>query len=159
MKILILCTGNSCRSQMAEGVLKSLDSRLEVHSAGTHPSAEVNPNAIRVMGEIGIDISGGYPKLVESFLDQPIDYVITVCGDAERNCPVFGGQVGRRMHIGFLDPANATGTEKQILGVFRACRDNIQTRFSEFYEHELRPRLDATRQPLPAEPLPAEPDR
>lgn len=143
MKVLVLCTGNSCRSQMAEGLLKSLDHRLEVHSAGTHPSAQVNPTAIRVMQEVGVDIAGGYPKHVDPFLDQPIDYVITVCGDAEQNCPVFGGQVGKRMHIGFPDPANASGTDEQILGVFQACRDGIKTRFSELYEQELRPKLDA----------------
>ena len=143
MKILILCTGNSCRSQMAEGLLRSLDPRLDVQSAGTHPSTQVNPNAIRVMQEIGVDISKGSPKNVDAFLNQPIDYVITVCGDAEQNCPVFGGRVGKRLHIGFPDPANAAGTEQQILQVFRECRDNIKTRFTELYEKELRSKLNA----------------
>ena len=143
MKILILCTGNSCRSQMAEGLLKSLNPRLDVYSAGTHPSSQVNPNAIRVMKEIAIDISGGYPKKVDPFVDQSIGYVITVCGHAEANCPLFSGNVGKRMHIGFPDPANATGTEEQILAVFRKCRDDIKTRFTELYKQELKPKLDA----------------
>ncbi len=128
---------------MAEGLLQSLDSRLEVHSAGTDPSSEVNPNAVRVMEEIAIGISGGSPKNVDSFLDQTIDYVITVCGDAEENCPVFSGRVGRRMHVGFPDPANATRTQEEILAVFRKCRDDIGTRFADLYEKELKPRLDA----------------
>jgi arsenate reductase len=145
MKILILCTGNSCRSQMAEGLLQSLDSRLEVHSAGTDPSSQVNPNAVRVMEEIAIDISGGSPKKVDSFLDQTIDCVITVCGDAEENCPVFSGRVGRRMHIGFPDPANAPGPDEEVLGVFRECRDDITRRFTELYEKELKPKLDSQR--------------
>jgi len=141
MKILILCTGNSCRSQMAEGLLRSLDPRLDVYSAGTQPTSQVNPHAIRVMREIEIDVSSGYPKNVDPFHDQAIDYVITVCGDAEENCPVFSGNVGKRIHIGFPDPANATGTEEEILAVFRKCRDDIKARFTELYEQELKPKL------------------
>jgi arsenate reductase len=141
VKLLILCTGNSCRSQMAEGLLKSFDPRLEVHSAGTEPAARVNPYAIRVMQEIGIDISGGRPKKADAFTDQPFDYVITVCGDADRNCPRFSGQVGRRMHIGFPDPAEASGSDEQILKVFRESRDAIRVRFREFYDQELKAKL------------------
>lgn len=143
MKIIVLCTGNSCRSQMAEGLLNSFHPRIEAYSAGTQPAGEINPNAIRVMREIGLDISGGRPKTIDAFLDQPIDYVITVCGDAEENCPVFQGHVGRRMHIGFPDPADATGTEEEILNVFRQSRDDIKAKFHELFESELKAKLDA----------------
>jgi len=130
---------------MAEGFLNSFDPRIEAHSAGTQPAGEVNPNAIRVMREIGLEISGGQPKTVGSFLDQSIDYVITVCGDAEENCPVFQGKVGRRMHIGFPDPADATGTEEEVLNAFRESRDDIKARFYGFYESKLKAKLDAPR--------------
>ena len=141
LKILVLCTGNSCRSQMTEGFLKSFDARLEVHSAGTDPSARVNPYAIRVMKEIGIDISGGHPKKVDRFLDEPFDYLITVCSEADKNCPYFRARVGKRMHTGFPDPAKATGTEQEVLGVFRKTRDDIRAKFRELYEKELRQKL------------------
>lgn len=140
MRVLILCTGNSARSQMAEGFLRALDSRLEVHSAGTEPAARVNPFAVAAMREAGIDISSARPKDVRRFLDQPFDYVITVCGEADRNCPVFTGQV-RRLHIGFPDPARATGSEQEILEAFRRVRDDIRRRFTEFYEQEIQPQL------------------
>ena len=134
MKILILCTGNSCRSQMAEGYLKSIDPRLEVYSAGTNPSSQIHPKAVEVMKGIGIDISKGYPKLVDQFLDQTFDYVITVCDDAKETCPVFTGKVDHRLHIGFDDPADARGTEEEILAVFRRVRDEIREDFGKFYE-------------------------
>jgi len=111
MRILILCTGNSCRSQMAEGFLKSFDSSLEVYSAGTHPATKPNPYAVEVMAEKGIDISANQPKSVDLFVDQPFDYVITVCDGAKEVCPVFTGKVEHRLHIGFEDPADATGTK------------------------------------------------
>lgn len=130
---------------MAEGFLNSFDPRIEAHSAGTQPTSEVNPNAIRAMREIGVDISGGRPKTVDGFLDQSIDYVISVCGDAEENCPVFQGKVGQRMHMGFPDPADATGTEEEILNIFRQSRDNIKARFFEFYLSKLKAKLDAPR--------------
>lgn len=133
--ILILCTGNSCRSQMAEGFLKSFDSRLEVYSAGTNPSAKVHPKAIQVMKEIGIDISAGYPKNVDRFLDKSFDYVITVCDNAKETCPVFMGKVKETLHIGFDDPAEARGSEDEILSEFRRIRDEIRQRFQQFY-HE-----------------------
>ena len=134
MKILILCTGNSCRSQMAEGFLKSFDPKLEVHSAGTKPSGQVHPKAIQVMQEVGIDLNKNYPKSTDPFIPQAFDYVITVCGHAQENCPVFTGKVKHRLHIGFDDPAEAKGTEEQILNEFRRIRDEIKKGFYEFYK-------------------------
>jgi arsenate reductase (thioredoxin) len=136
-RILILCTGNSCRSQMAEGVLKSMDSALEVYSAGTNPSSVIHPRAVQVMDEIGIDISKGYPKNVDQFMNQSFDYVITVCDNAKETCPVFVGDVGQQLHIGFDDPAEATGTEEEILTEFRRVRDEIRSRFDEFYKQRI----------------------
>jgi len=139
-KVLVLCTGNSARSQMAEGFLKSLDPELEVHSAGTQPSVHINPAAIQVMQEIGIDIGHGLPKNVSQFLSDSFDYVITVCDDADQNCPVFTGRVKHRLHIGFADPARATGSQEEVLAVFRTVRDQIQARFSQFYDSTAKPR-------------------
>jgi arsenate reductase len=136
-KILILCTGNSCRSQMAEGFLKSFDPELEVYSAGTKPADKVNPKAVQVMKEVGIDISNGIPEDVEKYLTQEFDYVITVCDSAKETCPVFIGKVGKQLHIGFEDPAEATGTEEEILAVFRKVRDEIKEEFYKFYLNEL----------------------
>ncbi len=134
MKILILCTGNSCRSQMAEGFLKSFDPELEVHSAGTEPSTQVHSKAIDVMQEVGIDLSTGYPKSVDEFLNQPFDYVITVCGGARESCPTFLGVVKHNIHIGFDDPAEATGTEEEIYAEFRRIRDEIQRDMKKFIQ-------------------------
>jgi arsenate reductase len=136
MKILILCTGNSCRSQMAEGFLKSFDSELEVYSAGTNPSDQVHPVAVKVMREVGIDISQGYPKDVDQFLDRSFDYVITVCDNARETCPVFHGNVKEQLHIGFEDPAEATGTETEVLEIFRRVRDEIKRDFKNFYNEK-----------------------
>ena len=133
MRILILCTGNSCRSQMAEGILKSFDANLEVLSAGTKPAEKVASMAIEVMKEIGLDISYNYPKLVDNFLAQEFDYVITVCGGAKEVCPAFIGKVVHRIHIGFDDPAEATGTDEEIISEFRRVRDEILRDFKEFY--------------------------
>lgn len=147
-RILVLCTGNSARSQMAEALLKSYDPRLEVWSAGTEPASQVHPLAIRVMEEIGIDISGSLPKSVEPFLDETFDYVITVCGHAEASCPAFQGRVRRRLHIGFDDPAAARGSPEQVLGEFRRVRDQIGVRFRDFYLTHIRaatPRLRPAR--------------
>lgn len=141
MKILVLCTGNSARSQMAEGILRALDPRLEVHSAGTEPAAQVNPFAVEAMRRIGIDISAARPKHVREFLGQAFDYVITVCGEAERNCPVFSGEVRRRLHLGFPDPAAATGSDAEKLEVFERVRDAIGEQFHELYEKEIRSAL------------------
>jgi arsenate reductase (thioredoxin) len=137
-KILILCTGNSCRSQMAEGFLKSFDAELEVYSAGTNPSKQVHPKAIQVMKEAGIDLSKNYPKMVDQFLNESFDYVITVCDNAKETCPVFIGKVGKQLHIGFEDPADAKGTEEEILSEFRRIRDEIKNDFYKFYEENLR---------------------
>ena len=136
-KILILCTGNSCRSQMAEGFLKAFNKNLEVHSAGTKPSKQVHKNAVKVMAELGVDLSNNYPKLVDEFLNQEFDYVITVCGDAKENCPVFIGKVTHRLHIGFEDPDKVTGTESQVLNEFRRIRDEILRDFFAFYQKQL----------------------
>ena len=133
IRILILCTGNSCRSQMAEGFLKSFDNNLEVFSAGTEPSDSVHPKAVEVMNEVGIDLSQNYPKNAEQFLDTPFNYVITVCDNARETCPIFSGKVDNNLHIGFDDPADATGTEDEIISIFRRVRDEIKRDFGEFY--------------------------
>ena len=137
-RVLVLCTGNSCRSQMAEGFLRSFDRNLEVQSAGTEPAARVHPLAVQVMREIGIDLSAAKPRNVDEFVDQPFDHVITVCGDADRNCPRFSGRVGKRVHIGFLDPARVQGTEDQVLAIFREVREEIRARLYEYYEQEIK---------------------
>ena len=136
-RILILCTGNSCRSQMAEGFLKSFDPELEVYSAGTSPSGRVHPKAVRVIREIGIDISDGYPQHVDEFTTMDFDFVITVCGDAKESCPTFSGKVNQQLHIGFDDPAEATGSEDEIVAVFRRVRDEIKNDFGDFYKNKL----------------------
>ena len=138
MKILILCTGNSCRSQMAEGFLKSFDKNLEVYSAGTKPTSKVHPKAIKVMAEIGIDLSENKPKSVDLFLNQPFDYVITVCGGAKESCPMFTGIVKNQIHIGFEDPADATGTDEEITKEFRKIRDEIKRDFFKFYQSKTK---------------------
>jgi len=132
MRILILCTGNSCRSQMAEFFIKENYPNHDVFSAGTEPSTEVHPKAILVMKEKGIDISKGYPKAVTEFIKTDFDYVITVCGGAKESCPAFTGNVKHNLHIGFDDPAEATGTKHEILSVFRRVRDEIDAQFSNF---------------------------
>jgi len=133
-RILILCTGNSCRSQMAEGFLKSFDPELEVYSAGTKPAEKVNPFAVKAMKEVGIDISNGVAKDVDKYLSQSFDYVITVCDNAKETCPVFIGEVKHRLHIGFDDPAEAVGTEEEVMPVYRRVRDEIKEKFYEFVQ-------------------------
>lgn len=124
MNILILCTGNSCRSQMAEGLFRSkLDSSAKVRSAGIEAHG-LNQKAVTVMREINIDISAHTSDTVDKYLDDQFDYVITVCDNAAANCPVFPGQ-GKRLHWPFDDPAQASGTENQILDEFRRVRDEI----------------------------------
>ena len=122
---------------MAEGFLKSLDKNLEVFSAGTNPAERVNPFAIKAMREIGIDISKGIPENVEKYLAQSFDYVITVCDNAKETCPVFIGDVTQQLHIGFEDPADAVGTEEEVMPVYRRVRDEIRRKFYEFYKKEL----------------------
>ncbi len=129
-QILILCTGNSCRSQMAEGIARYLfGDRYDVYSAGTHP-CYVNPNAITVMAEIGVDISGHRSKSVLEFSNQPIDYVITVCGSADQACPTFPGAT-QKIHWGFSDPVHTGETQEERLNAFRKVRDAIWKKFSE----------------------------
>ncbi len=137
MKVLILCTGNSCRSQMAYGFLQSFDKSMEVYSAGTRPALQVNPLAVEVMREAGIDISLRTPTNVDIYLSDTWDYVITVCGGANETCPVFIGNVGKRLHIGFDDPSEVQGTEEFVIGEFRRVRDEIRKRIAEFYVTEI----------------------
>lgn len=127
--VLILCTGNSCRSHLAEGILRAAaGNTLRVASAGSKPAGYVHPLAIRAMAEIGIDISGHRSKHLSEFLAQPVETVITVCGHADQACPIFPGQVNRH-HWGFDDPAHATGTDEEQLAVFRRIRDEIRRVF------------------------------
>ena len=133
MRILVLCTGNSCRSQMAHGFLQSFDSHQEVYSAGTSPAEHVHPLAISVMAEVGIDISHHVPRNVKEYLDEPWDYVITVCGGANETCPTFVGKVGKRIHIGFDDPSNVVGSKEHVISEFRRIRDDIMKAFRNFY--------------------------
>ena len=131
-KVLFLCTHNSARSQMAEGMLRDLGGdRFEVHSAGTE-ATHVRPLAIQAMDEIGIDISGQESKTLERYLEEPFDYVITVCDEANEACPFFPG-AKNRLHWSFVDPAQAVGSEEERLGVFRKVRNDIR----EHIEREL----------------------
>lgn len=136
VKILVLCTGNSCRSQMAEGIIKNIDPDFEVYSAGTRPEKEVNPYAVKVMKEIGLDISSNYPKNADEFVNTDFDYVITVCDNAKEVCPVFSGNVKHRIHKGFEDPFNARGSDEEKMNVYRNVRDQIKNVFIEFFSRE-----------------------
>ena len=130
-KVLFLCTGNSARSQMAEGFLKYMaGDRFEVYSAGVKPTA-VNPLAIKVMAEIGIDISKHKSKSVMEFIDQSFDYVITVCGNAQKTCPVFPGE-HEKIHWDLEDPAEAQGSEEKRAAIFRRIRDEIEQRIKDW---------------------------
>jgi arsenate reductase len=130
-RVLILCTGNSARSQMAEGLLRhEASGRFEVHSAGTKPG-HVRPEAITVMNELGIDISGQRSKHVNEFKGQVFDYVLTVCDNANETCPVFPGQT-KRIHKSFEDPAAFQGTEAERLALFRRVRDEIRHYLKNF---------------------------
>ncbi len=124
LRILVLCTGNSCRSQMAEGFFRHIgEGRVEVFSAGLSPKG-VHPMAIKVMAEIGINISEQTSNNLDEYRSQKFDYLITVCDNAAANCPVFPGE-GQRLHWPFDDPTSATGTEEEILTEFRRIRDQI----------------------------------
>jgi arsenate reductase len=130
--VLILCTGNACRSHLAEGILRSVAGDiLDVHSAGSKPAGYVHPLGIQVMKEIGLDISGHHSKHMNDFLQKNIETVITVCGNADQACPVFPGQVNR-YHWGFDDPAHAVGTDEEKLVVFRRVRDEIRRVFTAY---------------------------
>ena len=131
-KVLLLCTHNSCRSQMAEGIVNHyLGDRFQAFSAGTE-ATRVNPLAIQVLAELGIDISGHRSKTLDEFAGEKFDYVITLCGSAKEQCPLFFGGV-ERIHIGFDDPSQVTGTPEEILPQFRRVRDEIRSRLEEFF--------------------------
>jgi len=131
-RVLILCTGNSCRSHMAEGILRAAaGDLLEVHSAGSNPAGYVHPKAIEALREIDIDISAHTSKHMNDFLDRDIDMVITVCGHADQACPVFPGQMHRH-HWPFDDPARATGPEEEVAAEFRRVRDEIRRVFEAY---------------------------
>jgi arsenate reductase (thioredoxin) len=131
-KVLFLCTGNSCRSQMAEGYLRHFaGEKYEVYSAGLEPS-KVNPNAIRVMKEDNVDISSFTSEDIKTFLNEDFDYIITVCDNAKESCPYFPANV-KRIHWSFEDPADATGSEEKVLTVFRKVRDQIKKKIIDFY--------------------------
>lgn len=132
MKILILCTGNSCRSQMAQGFLQSFNQDITVRSAGTEASGQLNELAVKAMAEIGIDISQHTSESVDKYLDQEWDYVITVCGGANEACPTFAGKVKQRLHMGFDDPSDAEGTEEFIWSEYLRVRNEIKEAFFNF---------------------------
>lgn len=133
MKVLILCTGNSCRSQMAHGFLQSFNKDWKVFSAGTAASGKLNAEAVKAMAEACVDISHHTSDAVEKYLNEEWDYVITVCGGANETCPTFTGKVGHRLHMGFDDPSHAEGTPEFIEGEFRRVRDEIRKRVYAFY--------------------------
>jgi arsenate reductase (thioredoxin) len=141
MKILILCTGNSCRSQMAHGFLQSFDPNLTVCSAGTEASGKLNHKAVEVMKEAGIDISHHTSDQVDKYLAEEWDYVITVCGGANESCPAFLGKVKHRLHIGFDDPSHAAGTPEFIESEYYRVRDEIKEGFWKFYNNEIKTQL------------------
>jgi arsenate reductase len=141
MKVLILCTGNSCRSQMAHGFLQSFDSRIQVESAGTEASGQLNSGAVKAMNEIGIDISGHSSDSVQKYLNEEWDYVITVCGGANESCPAFIGNVKNRLHIGFDDPSHATGTQEFIWSEYVRVRNEIKAGFYKLYIEDIKPQL------------------
>ena len=130
--VLVLCTGNSCRSHMAEGILRhAAGDLLNVQSAGSKPAGYVHPLAIKALAEIGIDLSGHESKHMDEFLEREVETVITVCGNAAQACPIFPGQ-GQRYHWGFDDPAHAEGDEEQQMEVFRRVRDEIRRVFEAY---------------------------
>jgi arsenate reductase (thioredoxin) len=134
-KVLLICTANSCRSQMAEGIVRHyLGDKIEAFSAGIAP-AFVHPRAIQTLREIGIDISGQRSKSMTEFEGRPFDYVITLCGSANEQCPLFFGGV-RKMHMGFDDPTTAAGSEEEIMAAFRRVRDQIKSQILEYFSNE-----------------------
>lgn len=133
-RVLILCTGNSCRSQMAEAMINTRrGDSWEAYSAGTAPADRPNPNALRALAEIDIHTAGSTPQHLNEYVGQPFDVVITVCDDANETCPFWPGQ-GQRVHIGFPDPVHATGTDEQIMAVYRSVRDDIETRILAYLD-------------------------
>ena len=138
MKVLILCTGNSCRSQMAHGFLQSFDPSLIVCSAGTKASGKLNLKAVEVMKEAGIDISHHTSDSLDKYLNDEWDYVITVCGGANESCPTFTGKVKHRLHIGFDDPSDGVVTPKCNQSEYIRVRDENKKAFYEFYLKEIK---------------------
>ncbi|WP_146428878.1 arsenate reductase ArsC [Blastopirellula retiformator] len=131
-RVLVLCTGNSCRSQMAEALFESLsDGQWQADSAGSKPSGYVHPLAIRAMSELGVDISANESKHVDQFADQPFDLVVTVCDNAKEACPVFPG-AKLTLHWPFDDPADATGDDEEKMVMFRRVRDEIKTKIAAY---------------------------
>ena len=126
---------------MAHGYMKTIDSRLKVRSGGTHPAREVNPKAVKVMKDEDIDISNHKPEVVNKYLDENWDYVITVCDDANETCPIFPGKVTHRLHMGFEDPSHATGTDEFIWNEFIRVRSEIKEAFKKLYTEEIKPKL------------------
>jgi len=141
MKVLILCTGNSCRSQMAHGFLQSFNKNITVCSAGTEASGKINPKAVAVMKSVGINISNHTSQSVEKYLGEEWDYVITVCGGANEACPAFLGTVKHRLHIGFDDPSHVTGPEEYIWSEFHRVCNEIKAGFWKLYVEEIKPQL------------------
>ena len=141
MKVLILCTGNSCRSQMAHGFLQSFDKSLTVCSAGTQASGKLNQKAVGAMKDAGIDISQHTSDSVDKYLKEEWDYVITVCGGANEECPAFFGKVKHRLHMGYDDPSHAEGTEEYIRSEFIRVRDEIKEGFYQFYVDQIKSQL------------------
>jgi arsenate reductase (thioredoxin) len=141
MKVLILCTGNSCRSQIAHGFLQSFNKSVTVCSAGTEAAGRLNSKAVQVMNEFGIDISHHTSDPVEKFLGEEWDFVITVCGGANEVCPAFIGKVKNRLHIGFDDPSHAVGTDEFIMSEFYRVRNEILVEFYQFYLKEIKTKL------------------
>jgi arsenate reductase (thioredoxin) len=137
MKVLILCTGNSCRSQMAHGFLQSFDKNLMVCSAGTEASGKLNEKAVQVMKEAGIDISHHTSDSIDKYLNDEWDYVITVCGGANEACPSFIGKVKHRLHMGFDDPSHAQGAPEFIMSEFYRVRDEIKVAFRKLYDEQI----------------------
>jgi len=141
MKVLILCTGNSCRSQMAHGFLQSFDKNISVFSAGTQASGKLNQKAVAAMKDAGIDISHHTSDSVDKYLKDEWDYVITVCGGANEECPAFFGKVKHRLHMGFDDPSHAVGTDEFIWSEFIRVRDEIKEGFYKLYTEQIKPQL------------------
>jgi len=143
MKVLILCTANSCRSQMAHGFLQALDNRLVVCSAGKQASGLLNEKAVTVMAEAGVPIGHHTSDQVDKYLSEDWDFVITVCGGANETCPAFHGTVNTRLHFGFDDPSHIVGSEDFVMMNFRMVRDEIQKKMLDFYNHYIASRQNS----------------
>lgn len=126
---------------MAHGFLQSFDNNITVCSAGTQPASKVNETAVKVMNEVGIDISAHYPKMVDEYLKDEWDYVITVCDDANETCPAFFGKVKNRLHLGFEDPSHKEGTPEFIMSEFHRIRDEIKEKFYSFYNEQIKSKI------------------